>query len=205
MRRGRWETGRDSREKEAGTGSVREHRVGRGLRSYPTELLTSFFGPSWFTTGREKMKFISPVPAGESISARGVVTGESREADGTRLELEIWVENAAGKMAAAGWASGKLESKIAMRLGIHCRLWTTGWSSANLDLIDHAKALGFSVFEHLNESDRGTLGRGNIDWVSLFTALKEIGYAGVGSIESCGASSPELRDLEREEGIRRAR
>jgi sugar phosphate isomerase/epimerase len=34
-----------------------------------------------------------------------------------------------------------------MRIGIHCRLWTTGWSSASLDLIDHAKALGFSVFE----------------------------------------------------------
>ncbi len=34
-----------------------------------------------------------------------------------------------------------------MRFGIHCRLWTTGWSNANLDLIDHARALGFSVFE----------------------------------------------------------
>jgi acyl dehydratase len=55
------------------------------------------------------MKFISPVPAGETIRARGVVTGESREADGTRLELEIWVENAACQMTAAGWASGKLD------------------------------------------------------------------------------------------------
>ena len=45
---------------------------------------------------------------------------------------------------------------------------------------------------HLNESDRGTLGRGNVDWVSVFAALKEIGYTGVGSIESFGASSPEL-------------
>jgi D-psicose/D-tagatose/L-ribulose 3-epimerase len=45
---------------------------------------------------------------------------------------------------------------------------------------------------HLNESDRGTLGRGNVDWVSVFAALKEIGYAGVGSIESFGASSAEL-------------
>jgi len=34
-----------------------------------------------------------------------------------------------------------------MRLGVHCRLWTTGWTNANLDLIDHVKALGFSVLE----------------------------------------------------------
>jgi D-psicose/D-tagatose/L-ribulose 3-epimerase len=53
----------------------------------------------------------------------------------------------------------------------------------------HAKSLRHL---HLNESDRGTLGRGNIDWVGLFAALKEIGYAGVGSIESFGVSSPEL-------------
>ncbi len=53
----------------------------------------------------------------------------------------------------------------------------------------HAKSLRHL---HLNESDRGTLGRGNVDWVGAFAALKEIGYAGVGSIESFGASSPEL-------------
>jgi D-psicose/D-tagatose/L-ribulose 3-epimerase len=34
-----------------------------------------------------------------------------------------------------------------MRFGVHCRLWTTGWSTADLDLIDRAKGFGFSVFE----------------------------------------------------------
>jgi D-psicose/D-tagatose/L-ribulose 3-epimerase len=34
-----------------------------------------------------------------------------------------------------------------MRFGVHCRLWTMSWTSANLDLIDHAKAIGFDVFE----------------------------------------------------------
>ena len=45
---------------------------------------------------------------------------------------------------------------------------------------------------HLNESDRGMLGGGNIDWHSLFAALKEIGYGGAGSLETFGSSSPEL-------------
>jgi D-psicose/D-tagatose/L-ribulose 3-epimerase len=34
-----------------------------------------------------------------------------------------------------------------MRFGVHCRLWTTGWCAADLDLIDRAKDFGFSVFE----------------------------------------------------------
>jgi len=78
---------------------------------YLTELLTRFFGPSWFTTGWEKMKFIAPVFSGETITARGVVTGETREADGTKLELEIWMENSAGKMTAAGWASARVAGR----------------------------------------------------------------------------------------------
>jgi acyl dehydratase len=78
---------------------------------YLTELLTSFFGPVWFTTGWEKMKFIRPVYSGETVTARGVVTGESRDAEGTRLELEIWVENTAGEMSAAGWASARVSER----------------------------------------------------------------------------------------------
>jgi len=45
---------------------------------------------------------------------------------------------------------------------------------------------------HLNESDRGMLGGGNLDWAGLFAALKDIGYQGIGSMETFGASSPEL-------------
>lgn len=45
---------------------------------------------------------------------------------------------------------------------------------------------------HLNESDRGVLGGGNIDWRSVFLALREMGYSGAGSIESFSAVSPEV-------------
>jgi acyl dehydratase len=75
---------------------------------YLTELLTGFFGHAWFTTGWEKMKFIKPVLSGETVTARGVVMGETREQEGTRLELEIWCENPAGQMTAAGWASARV-------------------------------------------------------------------------------------------------
>lgn len=76
--------------------------------NYITELLTHFFGPSWFTTGWQKVKFLRPVFAGETLTIRGVIAGEQPEAGGTRVDLEVWVENAAGDMTAAGWASGRL-------------------------------------------------------------------------------------------------
>lgn len=72
---------------------------------YISELMTDFFGASWFTTGWQKIKFINPVYAFETLSVRGVVTGESATEDGTRLELEVWVENAEGTKTAVGWAS----------------------------------------------------------------------------------------------------
>jgi D-psicose/D-tagatose/L-ribulose 3-epimerase len=53
----------------------------------------------------------------------------------------------------------------------------------------HAKSLRHL---HLNESDRGMLGGGNIDWHGLFSALRENGYGGAGSLETFGGSSPEL-------------
>ncbi len=75
---------------------------------YATELLTTFFGAAWFTTGWQKMKFLKPVYAGERLTIRGAVTGETPEADGVRVALEVWVEDSAGAMTAAGWASARV-------------------------------------------------------------------------------------------------
>lgn len=75
---------------------------------YGTELLTRFFGASWFTSGRQKMKFLRPVFAGDIVTTRAMVTEETRDSDETRLELEVWVEGAQGEMTAAGWASARL-------------------------------------------------------------------------------------------------
>jgi acyl dehydratase len=77
---------------------------------YLTELLTSFFGAAWFTTGWQKVKFIRPVYCGDKLTARGVVCQERQHGVDTVLDLEVWVENEQGEMTAAGWASGRVES-----------------------------------------------------------------------------------------------
>jgi D-psicose/D-tagatose/L-ribulose 3-epimerase len=43
-----------------------------------------------------------------------------------------------------------------------------------------------------NESDRGTPGTGNVDWIGIKQALNEIGYEGAVVIETFGAPSKEL-------------
>ncbi len=75
---------------------------------YLTELLTGFFGASWFTTGWLKVKFLRPVYCGDRLTVRGAVSGERQQGADTLLDLEVWVENDKGEMTAAGWARGRI-------------------------------------------------------------------------------------------------
>jgi acyl dehydratase len=70
---------------------------------YIAELLTRFFGPTFYTSGWFRLKFLNPVFPGDVLTVRGAVTG----AKDRRLELEVWVNNDAGKLTAAGWASAE--------------------------------------------------------------------------------------------------
>lgn len=79
---------------------------------YLTELLTTFFGASWFTTGWQKVKFIRPVYCGDKLRACGVVSQERQQGGDTMLDLDIWVENEKGEMTAAGWASGRVDVSL---------------------------------------------------------------------------------------------
>ena len=45
---------------------------------------------------------------------------------------------------------------------------------------------------HLSESHRGTLGTGQVDWATNFSALKEIDYSGWLVIEAFGTTDPNL-------------
>jgi D-psicose/D-tagatose/L-ribulose 3-epimerase len=45
---------------------------------------------------------------------------------------------------------------------------------------------------HVSENDRGTPGKGHIDFASTFTALKQVGYDGWITIEAFGRALPPL-------------
>jgi acyl dehydratase len=68
-----------------------------------SEMMVSFFGESFLTTGKLGMSFLSPVKAGETISCHAVA--QSTIPDGA-VELEFWSRDESGRMSAAGWATG---------------------------------------------------------------------------------------------------
>ena len=45
---------------------------------------------------------------------------------------------------------------------------------------------------HINENDRGTPGKGSIDWDSVFGALKEVNYDGWITLEAFSTAIPDF-------------
>jgi acyl dehydratase len=75
---------------------------GQQQACYVSELLTGVFGASWFTSGWLRLKFIQPLFVGEVAIVEGIVADRNDAED--RLNVEVWVRTAAGKMTAVGWA-----------------------------------------------------------------------------------------------------
>lgn len=70
-----------------------------------TELLTRFFGASWFQTGRLKAKFIRPLLSESVFSVGGVVSGVESTEEGKRVHVEVWIDNGGHQLSSVGWAS----------------------------------------------------------------------------------------------------
>jgi D-psicose/D-tagatose/L-ribulose 3-epimerase len=75
----------------------------------------------------------------------------------------------------------------------HCRLMLDTFH-ANIEeksIEDAIKKMGdLLVHVQLSENDRGTLGKGHIDFPSILNALNEINYKGMLSIEAFGTKLP---------------
>ena len=71
---------------------------------YAAELLTRFFGSTFFTTGRLRCKFLNPVFPDDTLTVHGAIANSSVD----RLELDVWVKNQEGKITAVGWASAQV-------------------------------------------------------------------------------------------------
>lgn len=82
---------------------------GMMVTCYLTDMLVRFFGESWFTTGWIKVKIIGPTYEADTITSRGAVLGETREEEGTRLDLEVWARNQFDQLNVVGWASAMVK------------------------------------------------------------------------------------------------
>lgn len=69
------------------------------------EMLVSFFGESFFTSGVVDVKFTAPVYVGDTVTGKAKVGKKVSEDSNVRLILDVQVENGDGSLAIAGTAS----------------------------------------------------------------------------------------------------
>jgi 3-hydroxybutyryl-CoA dehydratase len=69
-----------------------------------SEMLTNAFGVEWIRGGSIDVKFIRPIYAGDTVTARGRITGKTETSTGVRIALDIWCETQRGDLVTVGTA-----------------------------------------------------------------------------------------------------
>jgi len=76
---------------------------GRMSLTFTVELLRRYFGADVYNGGgMVDLRFLRPVRPGDSVTFTGKVTGTNKEADGTRVTIEVSATNQKGAVTAAG-------------------------------------------------------------------------------------------------------
>jgi len=73
--------------------------------AYLSEMLTKAFGIDWLRSGSMDVKFIRPIYAGDTVTARGRVTSLTESSTGWYIAVEIWCETQRGDPVTVGTAS----------------------------------------------------------------------------------------------------
>jgi len=67
---------------------------GSTLLSYVLEMLYGYFDSSWLYTGKIRVSFIGGgAIGGDVLTAHGLLRAMETEESGTRLKLDVWMEN----------------------------------------------------------------------------------------------------------------
>jgi acyl dehydratase len=72
--------------------------------AFLSQMLTTAFGVDWLRSGSIDVKFIRPIYAGETVTARGRITGKHATSTGVRISLDIWCETQRGEVVTVGTA-----------------------------------------------------------------------------------------------------
>jgi acyl dehydratase len=84
-----------------GTGST--VASGRMSLTFTIEMLRRYFGADVYNAGgMVDMRFLRPVRPGDTVTFTAKITGTNKEADGTRVSVEVTGTNQKGAVTAAG-------------------------------------------------------------------------------------------------------
>ena len=91
---------------------AREHGMrgaligGSTLLSYVLEMLYNYFGEKWLSHGKINVSFIGGGALnGDVVTAHGLIKSAEQEEAGTRLHLDVWMDNQMGDNIVVGEAS----------------------------------------------------------------------------------------------------
>jgi acyl dehydratase len=73
--------------------------------AYLCEMLTKAFGAEWIRGGFMDVKFVRPIYAGDTVTARGRLTAKTETSTGVRVLLDVWCETQRGEPVTVGTAS----------------------------------------------------------------------------------------------------
>lgn len=73
--------------------------------AFLSEMLTKAFGVEWMRSGSIDVKFIRPIYAGDTVTARGRITDKRDTSTGVRIALQLWCETQRGEPVTVGTAS----------------------------------------------------------------------------------------------------
>jgi acyl dehydratase len=93
-------------------GLARPVASGQMSFAYLHELLARQFGFDFRQGGQLSVTFLKPVYAGDTLTARGVVTSKEDLDHRTRLSLQVWLENQQGKKTSVGYAEVFIPSPL---------------------------------------------------------------------------------------------
>jgi acyl dehydratase len=82
--------------------------LAQGMMStaYVSQMMVKLLGPGFARGGSLSMAFIKPVYAGDRLTVHGVVKDKQPADGGTRVIVDVWVENQHGEKTAVGHATG---------------------------------------------------------------------------------------------------
>ena len=79
---------------------------GSTLLSYVLEMVYGYFGYGWYTQGKIRVSYIGGGAInGDAVTARGLITALEPADGGTRVTLDVWMENQLQSKIVVGQAS----------------------------------------------------------------------------------------------------
>lgn len=87
--------------------------IGPQVAALIFRMLRSTLREGWIVGGRSALTFRRPVPIGDLVVARGVLTGREPDGEDVRLTFDVWVELPDGTKPIVGSASGLVPRRTA--------------------------------------------------------------------------------------------